>query len=155
MDKKNLKPNTNYWINIAGIEKERDIVYRNHEGSWCLDIGETRKFLSDYKMELIYGKNFVIREVDFLYDTLCLDIKQTAFKEPEDQHKLITEFINNMLSYKIDFVEVLYKKRTGSKDIIGKYDVKNEQIIFSNNRIKRTLAEVLKEDAFLFFNREI
>lgn len=44
-------------------------MFRNVDGNWCYDTQTTRVFISDYKLQLLHGKDCIKREVDFEKDS--------------------------------------------------------------------------------------
>lgn len=147
MDKKDLKAETYYWIKTNGFTKVEEIYFRNINGCWCVDINHGRVFLSDYKMELIFGKGFAIREVDF--DNDIFNLKN---ENGELSISLLEEFNEKIKGF--NYVDVVLDKtnETKNKPMILKYDVHlGIMIASSGQRFRKNLEDVIKEDCFLIF----
>lgn len=68
-----------YWVNTAGYHNSQAPMYWGVDG-WKLELGDSHKFVSHRVLESIYGKNCVIREVDFEKDVLDLNTDQADEK---------------------------------------------------------------------------
>lgn len=67
-----------YWVKTNGYHASHTPMYLNTDNQWRIEINDTTLFISDYKLELLYGRGCVIREVDFNAD-LNSAPKQNAF----------------------------------------------------------------------------
>lgn len=63
-----MKNDIYYWIKVGGIVHKYIPMFRNFEGYWCYDQLSTRVFISDYKLQLLHGKDCIVRPVDFVND---------------------------------------------------------------------------------------
>ena len=63
-----MKNNAYYWIKTSGIIHKYIPMYRNHSGQWKHETLTDSNYISDYKLKLLYGKDCVVREVDFELD---------------------------------------------------------------------------------------
>jgi hypothetical protein len=78
MKKIELKPNTYYWVKNSGYHAEYIPLYFSGH-SWKLSIRDKDIFISNYKLELLYGKNCILREINHSTDLLKEDPEISCF----------------------------------------------------------------------------
>lgn len=52
-----------YWVKTGGYHSEYTPLYFNGE-SWKVSINDRDLFISDYKLELLFGKNSILRAIN-------------------------------------------------------------------------------------------
>lgn len=155
MKKSELKTDTHYWIKdeSAYVNKEK-AVYRNVNGCWVLTIGDSPKFLSDYKMELLFGRNFALREVDFEKDVIVLSsggIPEALLNKETGAEKFV-ELMTTVGQKHI--VQIPLKGDSGGM-IVANYSPRTNLVDFAYGSVEKPFEEILQETGFLFFNEAI
>jgi hypothetical protein len=56
-----------YWIKVSGMINEFLPIYYNN-GKWRISIQDSTKIVSENTLKLIFGKDCILREVDFKKD---------------------------------------------------------------------------------------
>jgi hypothetical protein len=99
MTKKNIKRkgNTYYWIKTEGYHSVYSPFYYNGE-SWKVEINDRTCFISDYKLELLFGKGCIDRMVDLEKDSTQFtvgDIENTVELDNNLRYMYVTSDSNN------------------------------------------------------------
>lgn len=119
---KDLKCDANYWVKTSGYVNTYTAMYRNKEGSWRINIDDRTLFISDYKLELLYGKNCVVREFDKENDTILLkdgDGIPTILMEKEGGVELFAKTLSKMKESRQ--VQMLLDSKDGHDFIVNYY----------------------------------
>lgn len=68
-----------YWVKTAGYHNEYlPLLYV--EKGWIVTVRDETHFLSDYKLELLFGKNCICREINKETDILSIDPEDNVFR---------------------------------------------------------------------------
>ena len=62
------KGGTFYWVRVDGYDNKYLPIYHNDSSQWRVDIYDRTVFISTYKLQLLFGKNCIQREVDLVND---------------------------------------------------------------------------------------
>ena len=110
------KPGT-YWIWNDEYREREDfsVATLNSDNQWKVVVNNTIKFISPYAMKLIYGKDFIKREVDFE--------KDRKFFTNSDEEK--QDMMMNLYPYAIE------SQNTNDLAVI----MKNNQIVMIDQRM--------------------
>lgn len=68
-----------YWVRTAGYHDEFTPLYFNKDKQFRLEYNDKTLFLSEHKLEQLFGKNCVSRKVDFTTDTCENPEEKNAF----------------------------------------------------------------------------
>ena len=120
------KPGT-YWIWNDEYREREDfsVATLNSDNQWKVVVNNTIKFISPYAMKLIYGKDFIKREVDFE--------KDRKFFTNSDEEK--QDMMMNLYPYAIE------SQNTNDLAVI----MKNNQIVMIDQRM---FPSMVIEDGF-------
>lgn len=95
-----LNKDTHYWVKTNGYECNYTCIYRNADGSWRISVDDRVLFISDYKLELLYGKNCVLREFNKETDLINLSGNAKLPIEDSESEEEIRYFTNFLQTFK-------------------------------------------------------
>lgn len=136
MNKIEIKPNSHYWIKTEGITTEHKVISTNPKGLWMVPIFDKTVFLSNYKLELLFGRNCIIREVDFT--------KDVAYINKDDVSDETLKNIREMKTIQIN------EKTDDGKTTILDYDINNQCYIFSYTTLYKKRKDAFKKGILIF-----
>ena len=114
MKKIDLEPGT-YWIHSDEYRHNKNYItaYLNKDSQWKIQVNETTKFISNYAMELVFGRGFVVRKVDF--------VKDKKITEFEDMNLFNSKLFPYALGGESEKDYVVIMKNNNIVDIVNVY----------------------------------